>query len=86
MIGCKRQERILEESLEKVFYEEEVMIGIKGMNMPENCAKCPCLYIDYRGWHCGTPEGEKHKICQDSLYFPQRPKWCPIVELNNGKT
>ena len=48
--------------------------------MPENCAKCPCLNIDYMGWHCGTPEGSSKEICQDSLYFPQRPQWCPLEE------
>ena len=62
------------------------MIAIKGMKMPENCASCPCLYTTFDGWHCGTPEGKGKKICQDSLYFPQRPKWCPIVELEDGKT
>jgi len=62
------------------------MIAIKGMTMPENCAYCPCLYTDYQGWHCGTKEGKDKKICQDSLYFSQRPSWCPLVEIDNGKT
>lgn len=59
------------------------MIAIKNMTMPENCAKCPCLYIDHYGWHCGTPAGDNKEICQDSLYFPQRPQWCPLVEEND---
>lgn len=62
------------------------MIAIKGMRMPTNCAECPCLYTDYAGWHCGTEEGAYKKICQDSLYFPQRPKWCPLIEVEDGKT
>lgn len=61
------------------------MIAIKGMKMPNNCAECPCLYIDYKGWHCSTLIGDGKKICQDSLYFPQRPKWCPLVEVNDGE-
>ena len=56
------------------------MLKIRGLHMPENCAKCPCLNIDYMGWHCGTPEGSSKEICQDSLYFPQRPQWCPLEE------
>jgi hypothetical protein len=57
------------------------MIAIKEMTMPTNCAECPCLYTDFEGWHCGTKTGKDQKICQDSLYFPQRPKWCPLVEV-----
>ncbi len=63
--------------------KDEQMIAIMGMKMPENCASCPCLYTDFEGWHCGTPVGKDKKICQDSLYFPQRPKWCPLIEVNN---
>lgn len=59
------------------------MVAIKGMTMPENCAHCPCLYTDYSGWHCGTEEGSCRKICQDSLYFSQRPEWCPLVEVKD---
>ncbi len=55
------------------------MIGIKEMTMPTNCAECVCLNTDFEGWHCGTKVGKEKKICQDSLYFPQRPKWCPLV-------
>lgn len=59
------------------------MIMIKGMKMPDNCASCLCLYTDYNGWHCGTEAGQGKKICQDSLYFPQRPKWCPLIEVKD---
>lgn len=62
------------------------MIAIKNMTMPTNCAECPCLYITFEGWHCGTKEGKDKRICQDSLYFPQRPKWCPLIEVKDGKT
>ena len=59
------------------------MIAIKEMSMPDNCAYCPCMYINFEGWHCGTKAGKNKKICQDSLYFSQRPKWCPLVEVAN---
>ena len=62
-------------------FEALPTIAIKGMEMPTNCAECPCLYTDYKGWHCGTKIGEGKEICQDSLYFPQRPKWCPLIEV-----
>lgn len=54
------------------------MICIKGMTMPTNCAECLCLYVDFEGWHCGTKIGHGKKICQDSLYFPQRPNLLKI--------
>lgn len=61
------------------------MIGVEEMTMPVNCAECPCLKTEFDGWHCGTKRGKDKRICQDSLYFPQRPKWCPLVEVD-GKT
>ena len=60
-----------------------MLIAIKEMTMPENCASCPCMYTDYSGWHCGTSVGDGKKICQDSLYFSQRPKWCPLIEVDD---
>jgi len=61
------------------------MIAIKNMAMPTNCAECICLHTDFDGWHCGTKDGKDKKICQDSLYFPQRPDWCPLINID-GKT
>lgn len=62
------------------------MIAIKEMTMPENCAYCPLLRTDYTGWHCNTKAGEFYRICQDSLYFSQRPEWCPLTEVSNEQT
>lgn len=61
------------------------MIAIKGQGMPENCAYCSFLHTDCDGWHCSTSVGKDKKICQDSLYFPQRPKWCPLTEVKDGE-
>lgn len=58
---------------------------IKDMEMPTNCAHCPCLTITWEGAKCGTPTGEDKRICQDSLYFDEfRPKWCPMSEVKNA--
>ena len=62
------------------------MIAIKEMTLPEKCAYCPCLHTDYQGWHCSTEVGMYKKICQDSLYFSQRPSWCPLLEVKDGET
>lgn len=59
-------------------------VKIKNMDMPTNCAHCPCLSVSSKGVRCGTPEGEDKRICPDSLYFDNfRPKWCPM-EVENA--
>lgn len=61
------------------------MIQIKGMSMPTNCAHCPCLSVTADGVMCGTPEGNGKKICADCMYFDDnRPKWCPIEEVEEN--
>lgn len=58
------------------------MIVIDNMELPTNCAHCPCLCVTSDGYKCGTPEGRDKKICADSLYFDNfRPKWCPMREV-----
>ena len=52
---------------------------IRNMELPTNCAHCPCLTVNSGGVECGTPVGKGEKICPDSLYFDNfRPKWCPM--------
>lgn len=59
------------------------MVVIERMNLPTNCAHCPCLSVTAEGVRCGTPAGEGRKICADSLYFDeQRPAWCPMREVS----
>ena len=56
------------------------------MEMPTNCAHCPCLSVTVEGVRFGTPEGKKNKICPDSLYFDDfRPKWCPMREVEKDE-
>ena len=58
---------------------------IKDMQMPTNCAHCPCLVVTFKGVKCGTKEGEDKRICEDSLYFDNfRPKWCPLQEVQDA--
>ena len=60
-------------------------IVIEDMQMPTNCAHCPCLTVTADGVRCGTPTGRDRKICADSLYFDeQRPTWCPMKEVDDG--
>ena len=61
------------------------MVKIKNMEMPTNCAHCPCLNVSSGGAKCGTPEGIDKRICPDSLYFDSfRPKWCPMEDCNEA--
>ena len=61
------------------------MLVIKEMEMPTNCAHCPCLTVTVEGVRCGTPTGKDKRICADSLYFDEhRPKWCPLKEVDDG--
>lgn len=54
------------------------MVQIRDMDMPTNCAHCPCLTVTADGVRCGTPTGKDQKICADSLYFDeQRKAWSP---------
>lgn len=56
------------------------------MDMPTNCAHCPCLSVTVDGVICGTPEGRDKRICSDSLYFDKfRPKWCPMREVEKDE-
>lgn len=56
---------------------------IRNMEVPTNCAHCPCLSVTVDGVVCGTPTGKDKRICQDSLYFEEfRPKWCPLEGIN----
>ena len=58
---------------------------IKDMDLPTNCAHCPCLCVTVDGVLCGTPDGKDKRICQDSLYFDNfRPKWCPMEEWHEN--
>ena len=58
---------------------------IKDMEMPTNCAHCPCLVVFTGGAECGTPIGREKRICPDSLYFDNfRPKWCPMEERDGN--
>lgn len=58
---------------------------ITDMDMPTNCAHCPCLNFSRGGVKCGTPTGEDKRICDDSLYFDNfRPAWCPMKEVENA--
>jgi len=60
-------------------------VVIKDMELPTNCAYCPCLCVTAEGVRCGTPTGKEKRICQDSLYFDNfRPKWCPMSEVDDG--
>lgn len=62
------------------------MVTIEDMDMPTNCAHCPCLCVTVDGVRCGTPAGKDRKICADSLYFPEfRPKWCPMKEVKKDE-
>lgn len=57
---------------------------IKNMDMPSNCAKCPCVVVWGGEARCSTPTGLDKRICPDSLYFDGfRPKWCPM-EVRDG--
>ena len=47
---------------------------IKGMKMPENCAKCPFSEADYG--YCTADIR-----LRDAGYVEQRPEWCPLVEI-----
>ena len=59
-------------------------VVIKNMDMPTNCAHCPCLSVDSEGVKCGTPDGKGQRICSDSLYFDNwRPKFCPMEGCND---
>lgn len=43
------------------------MIAIKGMEMPESCAKCPLRLA----W------------CRERIYMPTRPERCPLIEVDD---
>ena len=57
-----------------------MIILIKGMEMPKNCAECPCLRRDCKdivhGYMCNITLGIRKNL-------DMRPKWCPLVEVSN---
>ena len=58
---------------------------INDMELPTNCAHCPCLVVFSGEAECGTPIGRGKRICADSLYFDDfRPKWCPMTEVKDA--
>lgn len=52
-------------------------IYIPNMEMPENCAECPCLRHDsldgQHAYQCNITLGLRMNI-------DRKPKWCPLVE------
>ena len=53
-------------------------VVIKGMQMPETCAECPCLRHD-------SLDGEHAYQCNVTLEIrkniDKKPEWCPLVAL-----
>lgn len=52
---------------------------IEGMDMPKNCASCPCgnAQIDY----CYAKNRCIVKLDNVYPYTEKRPDWCPLVEI-----
>lgn len=56
------------------------------MDLPTNCAHCPCLSVTAEGVMCGVKQVLYKKICPDSLYFDEhRPVWCPMKEVKTDE-
>lgn len=56
---------------------------IEGMDMPKNCASCPCVntQVDY----CYAKGKCIKKLDNVYPYTEKRPDWCPIREVKHGK-
>lgn len=57
-------------------------IVIKGMEMPDSCAVCPCFRSD----EDGRPEASECMAelitygREDDWIYDHRPDWCPLIE------
>ncbi len=59
-------------------------VVVKGMDMPENCLKCP---MQFGGWcYVAPPEiDERVAPTVDEAAEQGRPKWCPLFETKDWK-
>ena len=55
-------------------------IIVKGMQIPENCIKCP---LQFGGWcYVAPPEiDERVAPTVDEAVEQGKPEWCPLVDL-----
>lgn len=49
---------------------------IKGMEIPESCAKCP-FQTTYEGFNCNLFNGSVDWLIDN------RPDWCPLEEVDD---
>ena len=53
---------------------------VKGMEMPENCLKCP---MQFGGWCYAAPPEIDERVAPtvDEAVEKGKPEWCPLVDL-----
>ena len=56
-------------------------VVVKGMEMPENCLKCP---MQFGGWCFVAPSEIDERVAPtvDEAAEQGRPKWCPLKPLS----
>ena len=60
-------------------------IVVRGMEMPENCLKCP---MQFGGWCFVAPPEIDERVAPtvDEAVEKGKPEWCPLVDLGkHGK-
>ena len=58
-------------------------VFVKGMDMPRNCADCPCGDAQ-DGW-CYVHNEVLERMGNGYPSTETRPKWCPLKEVKHGK-
>jgi hypothetical protein len=55
-------------------------IIVKGMQIPENCIKCP---LQFGGWCYAAPPEIDERVAPtvDEAVERGKPEWCPLVDL-----
>ena len=55
-------------------------IVVRGMEMPENCLKCP---MQFGGWCFVAPPEIDERVAPtvDEAVEKGKPEWCPLVDL-----
>ena len=69
-----------------------IIVKTKLKKIPSSCTKCPFSVTDYGGRHCfvvkedGFPKEIPYEFIKEKKNWCYvKPKWCPLVEIQDDK-